>query len=72
MGEPRKIAGCTVLKAANAREYSRYKVVICQLPDVKIGEPRYVVWYIDPKEKPTDAEFYEEDEDAQAEFERRT
>ena len=72
MGEPRKIAGCTVLKEANAKEYSRYKVVICQLPDVKIGGPRYVVWYIDPKEKPTDAEFYEEDEDAQAEFERRT
>ena len=44
MGEPRKIAGCSVLKMATAREYSRYKVVLCELPDVKEGGSRYVVW----------------------------
>ena len=29
----RTVAGCFVLKEAPAREPSRYKVVICQLPD---------------------------------------
>ena len=72
MGEPRKIAGCSVLKEATAREYSRYKVVICQLSDVKKGESRYVVWYIDANDKPTEGRFYRENTDAQSEFERRT
>ena len=40
MGEPRTIAGCSVLKEATAREYSRHKVVICELPDAKEGENR--------------------------------
>ncbi len=53
MGEPRVVAGCLVLKAAPAREPSRYKVVICHLSKKK-GEPRYVVWYIDDKD-PADA-----------------
>ena len=61
-----------MLKEAPARERSRYKVVICQLPDAKQWEPRYVVWYIDDKDKPTGGRFYEEREAAQSEFERRT
>ena len=83
MGEPRIISGCSVRKAAPAREHSRYEVVICQLPDMKEGEqprtrsaitgvPRYVVWYIDDKGKPTDGRFYKEREAAHAEFDRRT
>ena len=83
MGEPRIIGGCSVLKAAPAREHSRYEVVICQLPDVKEGEqprtrsattgvPRYVVWYIDNKGNPTDGRYYKEREAGHAEFERRT
>ena len=72
MGEPRKIAGCSVLKVATAKEYSRYKVVLCELPDVKEGGSRYVVWYVDASDKPTDGRFYVESTDAQSEFERRT
>ncbi len=75
MGEPRVIAGYRVLKAAPAREHSRYEVVICQLPDVKKGVGtlhHYVVWYIDDKGKPTDGRFYKEREAAHAEFDRRT
>ncbi len=72
MGEPRTIAGCSVLKEATAREYSRHKVVICELPDAKEGENRFVVWYINNKDKPTAGQFYEEREAAQAEFDRRT
>ncbi len=73
MGEPRIIGGgFSVLKAAPAREHSRYEVVICQLPEKKGAEPRYVVWYIDDKGNPTDGRFYKEREAARAEFERRT
>ncbi len=72
MGEPKTIAGCLVLKEATAREYSRYKVVICELPTAKGAEPRYMVWYIDDKDKPTEGKSYQEREDAQSEFERRT
>ncbi len=83
MGEPRTIAGCSVLKEAPAREHSRYEVVICQLPDAKEGEqprtrsattgvPRYVVWYIDDQDKPTDGRYCKEHEAAHAEFDRRT
>ncbi len=68
----RIIAGCSVLKEAPARERSRYKVVICQLPDAREGADRYVVWYIDRKDKPSAARFYKAREAAQAEFERRT
>ncbi len=71
MGEPRRIAGCSVLKAAPARERSRYKVVICQLPDAKKGENRFVVWYIDDRGNPTGGRYYEEREAAQSEFDRR-
>ncbi len=73
MGEPRiiAIAGCSVLRVAPARERSRYKVVICQLPDVEEGEARYVVWYIDREDKPSAARFYKARAAAQAEFERR-
>ena len=72
MGEPRKIAGCSVMKEAPARESSHYKVVICQLSGAKKGELHYVVWYIDDNGKPTGGNFYEDREAAQAEFERRT
>ncbi len=73
MGEPRKIAGCSVLKEAPAREHNSYKVVICKLPDDAQEAPhRYVVWYIDRQDKPSDAGFFEAREAAQAEFESRT
>ena len=72
MGEPRKIAGYSVLQEAPARERSHYKVVICQLPDAKEGENRFVVWCIDDKGNPTGGRFYKEREVAQSEFERRT
>ena len=72
MGEPRTIAGCLVLKEAAAREPSRYKVVICQLPVTKGESPRYMVWYIDDKTRPTEGQSYNEREAAQSEFERRT
>ncbi len=73
MGEPKTIAGCSVLKEAPAREHDRYKVVICQLPDAAQEEAhRYVVWYIDRQDRPSDAGFFEARNDAQAEFERRT
>ncbi len=68
----RTVAGCSVLKEAPAREPSRYKVVICRLPDVQKGEPRYVVWYIDDKDKPSGGGFFKARAAAQAEFERRT
>ncbi len=71
MGEARTIAGCLVLQEAPAREPSRYKVVICQLPTTKGAEPRYIVWYIDDKDKPTEGETYKEREAAQSEFDRR-
>ncbi len=71
MGEPRVVAGCLVLKAAPAREPSRYRVVICHLSKKK-GEPRYVVWYIDDKDEPTGGRFYEELKAAQSEFDQRT
>ena len=71
----RIIAGCSVLKEAPARERSRYKVVICQLPDAQEGAQegahRYVVWYIDDKDNPTCGRFCKEREAAQSEFERR-
>ena len=72
MGEPKKIAGCPVLKEAPARKLSRYKVVICQVPNAEEGENRYVVWYIDDKDKPTGSRFYKQHANAQSEFERRT
>ena len=68
----RTVAGCSVLKEAPAREPSRYKVVICELLDAKRWEPRYVVWYIDDKDKPSDGRFYKARKVAQGEFERRT
>ncbi len=71
MGEQRTVAGCSVLREAPARESNRYKVVICQLPDVKEGEARYVVWYIDREDRPSGAKFFKARAAAQAEFERR-
>ncbi len=72
MGEPRVVAGCLVLKAAPAREHSRYEVVICQLPEKKGAEPRYVVWYIDDKDKPSDGRLYNARKVEQCEYELLT
>ena len=72
MGEPRTVAGCSVLKEAPTREPSRYKVGICQLPDAHEGTDRYVVWYIDHKDKPSGGSFFKARAAARAEFERRT
>ena len=72
MGEPRKIAGCPVLKKAPGRNRNRYQVAICQVPGAEEGENRYVVWYIDDKNKPIGGRFYKQRATAQEEFERRT
>ncbi len=65
------VAGYSVLNEAPAREPSRYKFVICQLPDAQEGADRYVVWYIDREDKPSGAKFFKARAAAQAEFERR-
>ncbi len=75
MGKKRMIAGCLVLQEAPAREWARYKVVLCQMPvSIEATEEKdtYVVWYIDRKDKPSDGRFFKDRAAAQAEFTRRT
>ncbi len=75
MGKQRMIAGCLVLQEAPAREWARYKVVLCKMPvSIEATEEKdtYVVWYIDRKDKPSDGRFFKARAAAQAEFGRRT
>ncbi len=75
MSKQRMIAGCLVLQEAAAKEPARYKVVLCELPasPEATGETEtHVVWYIDPKDKPSSGRFFKDRAAAQAEFERRT
>ncbi len=75
MSEQRAIAGCLVLQEAPAREWARYKVVLCKMPvSIEATEKKdtYVVWYIDRKDKPSDGRFFKDRAAAQAEFMRRT
>ncbi len=82
MGEQRAIAGCLVLQEAPARELTRFKVVLCEMPlppepTEETPEPTretdsYVVWYIDPQGKPYGGRFFKTRPAAQAEFKRRT
>ena len=82
MGKQRMIAGCLVLQEAPARELLRFKVVLCEMPvspeaTEETPEPtretdRYVVWYLDRKDKPLGAKFFKAHAEAQAEFGRRT
>ncbi len=75
MGKQRMIAGCLVLQEAPAHAWARYKVVLCEMPispEATEETDTYVVWYIDPKDKPTGARFFKDRAAAQAEFERRT
>ncbi len=72
MREQRTVAGCSVLREAPARETSRSKVVLCEIPDAQEGADRYIVWYIDSKDEPSGARFFKARAAAQAEFESRT
>ncbi len=75
MGEQRMIAGFLVLQEAAAHAWARYKVVLCEMPvspEAMEGTDRYVVWYIDQKDKPSDGRFFKARAAAQAEFARRT
>ncbi len=75
MGKQRMIAGCLVLQEAPAHAWARYKVVLCEMPvspEATEETETHVVWYIDPKDKPSDGRFLKARAKAQAEFERRT
>ncbi len=75
MGKQRMIADCLVLQEAPARELLRSKVVLCEIPaprEATEGTDSYVVWYIDPKDKPSGGRFFKSHAAAQAEFARRT
>ncbi len=51
------------------------KVVLCEIPvSIEATEEKdtYVVWYIDPKDKPYGGRFFKDRAAAQAEFARRT
>ncbi len=75
MGKQRMIAGCLVLQEAPARELAPFKAVLCKMPvSIEATEEKdtYVVWYIDPKDKPSGGRFFKSHAAAQAEFARRT
>ncbi len=75
MGKQRMIAGYLVLQEAPARELVRFKVVLCELPvspEATEETDRYVVWYLDRKDKPLGARFFKDRAEAQAVFESRT
>ncbi len=75
MGKQRMIAGYLVLQEAPARELARFKVVLCEMPvspEATEKTDTYVVWYIDPKDKPYGGRFFKTRAAAQAEFKRRT
>ncbi len=75
MGEQRMIAGYLVLQEAHALAWARYKVVLCEMPvspEATEETDTHVVWYIDPKDKPSGARYYKALASAQAEFKRRT
>ncbi len=75
MGKQRMIAGCLVLQEAPAVAWRYNKVVLCEIrvPLEAMEETdTYVVWYIDPKDKPSGGRFFKSHAAAQAEFARRT
>ena len=75
MGKQRMIAGCLVLKEAPALAWRYYKVVLCEMPvspEATEETDTHVVWYIDPKDKPSGARYFKTRAAAQAEFRRRT
>ena len=75
MGKQKMIAGCRVLQEAPAHEPARYKVVLCEIPaprEATEGTDSYVVWYIDPNDKPYSGRYFKDRATAQAEFKRRT
>ncbi len=75
MGKQRMIAGCLVLVEGRAQKWGSYKVVLCEMPvSPKATEETdtHVVWYIDPKDKPSGARYFKTRAEAQAEFRRRT
>ncbi len=82
MGIQRMIAGYLVLQEEPARELARFKVVLCEIPlppepTEETPEPTeeidsYVVWYLDRKDKPLGARFFNDRAEAQAVFESRT
>ncbi len=82
MGIQRMIAGYLVLQEEPARKLARFKVVLCEMPlppepTEETPEPTqktdsYVVWYIDPNDKPYSGRYFKDRATAQAEFKRRT
>ncbi len=75
MGEQRRIGGCLVLQEAPALAWRYNKVVLCEMPvspEATEETDTHVVWYIDPKDKPSDGRFFKARGAAQAEFARRT
>ncbi len=75
MGKQRTIAGFIVLQEAPALAWRYNKVVLCEIrvPLEAMEETdTYVVWYIDPKGKPSRARYFKALAAARAEFARRT
>ncbi len=75
MGKQRAIAGCLVLQEAPAVAWRYNKVVLCEIrvPLEAMEETdTYVVWYLDPKGKPSRARYFKSLAAARAEFARRT
>ncbi len=75
MSEQRMIGGCIVLQEAAASEWRHYKVVLCELPaspEATEETDSYVVWYIDPNDKPYNGSYFKDRAAAQIEFMRRT
>ncbi len=58
MGKQRMIGGCLVLQEAPAQAWRYNKVVLCEIRvplEAMEQTDTYVVWYIDPKGKPSRA-----------------
>ncbi len=75
MGKQKMIGGYLVLQEAPARELTRFKVVLCEMPvspEATEETETHVVWYIDQKNKPSGGRFFKARAAAQAEFAHRT
>ncbi len=75
MRKQKMIGRCLVLQEAPAVAWRYNKVVLCEMPvspEATEETDTYVVWYIDPKDKPSGASYFKALAAAQAEFKRRT
>jgi hypothetical protein len=66
------IEGVLLLDRERARDRRFPWVVLCELPDAKLGPERFVVWYEDSRGRRSIGYYTTRRDDAQAEFERRT